>query len=114
MGNRIWFVAALLSCGGSLSGATFTIDNRTFTVPDGFIIEKIAGPPLVDRPITADFDEQGNFYVSDSSGSTAPTKQQLEQKPHRIVKLSDSDGDGKFDKQSVYADKMMFPEGTMW
>src|SRR5678815_1387781 len=94
--------------------ATFTIDNRTFTLPDGFTIEKIAGPPLVDRPITADFDEQGNFYVSDSSGSSAPTKQQLAEKPHRIVKLSDTDGDGKFDKRTVYADKMMFPEGTMW
>jgi putative membrane-bound dehydrogenase-like protein len=96
------------------SAATFKIDNRTFTLPDGFAIEKIAGPPLVDRPITADFDEQGNIYIADSSGSTAPTKQQLEQKPHRIVKLTDSDGNGKFDKQTVFADKMMFPEGTMW
>jgi len=93
---------------------TIKIDNRTFTIPDGFTIEKIAGPPLVDRPITADFDEQGNFYVSDSSGSSAPTKQQLAEKPHRILKLTDTDGDGKFDKQTVFADKMMFPEGTMW
>jgi putative membrane-bound dehydrogenase-like protein len=107
-------VIALLLLANGLWAGTFTIDNRTFTLPDGFTIEKIAGPPLVDRPMTADFDEQGNFYVSDSSGSTAPTKQQLAEKPHRIVRLSDTDGDGKFDKQTVYADKMMFPEGTMW
>src|SRR3954462_3637522 len=94
--------------------ATFTIGDRTFTLPDGFTIEKIAGPPLVDRPITADFDEQGNLYISDSSGSSAPTKQQLVDKPHRIVKLTDTDGDGIFDKQTIFADKMMFPEGTMW
>ena len=37
--------------------------------PDGFTIERIAGPPLVDRPIVADFDEQGRLYVADSSGS---------------------------------------------
>src|ERR1044071_5089853 len=85
--------------------ASFTIGDRTFTLPDGFTIEKIAGPPLVDRPITADFDEQGNIYISDSSGSSAPTKQQLIDKPHRIVRLTDSDGDGIFDKQTVFADK---------
>ena len=33
--------------------------ERTFVVPRGFVIEKVAGPPLVDRPITCDFDEQG-------------------------------------------------------
>ena len=41
-------------------------------------------------------------------------KKQLAEKPHRIVRLEDSDGDGKFDKRTVFADKMMFPEGTMW
>src|SRR2546423_8039796 len=114
MKYRIALLIVLFLLARGTSAATFKIDNRAFTLPDGFTIEKIAGPPLVDRPITADFDERGNFYVSDSSGSSAPTKQQLAEKPHRIVKLTDSDGDGKFDKQTVFADKMMFPEGTMW
>ena len=50
----------LLLIGHGVWAGTFKIDNRTFTLPDGFTIEKIAGPPLVDRPITGDFDEQGN------------------------------------------------------
>jgi hypothetical protein len=29
------------------------------------------------------------------------------------VRLEDTDGDGKFDKSTVFADKMMFPEGAM-
>ena len=33
-------------------------------------IELAAGPPLVDFPITIDFDEQGRLYVSESSGSS--------------------------------------------
>ena len=82
--------------------------------PTGFTIERIAGPPLVDRPITAAFDDQGRLYVADSSGSNDNVKKQLAEKPHRIVRLEDSDGDGKFDKQTVFADRMMFPEGTMW
>ena len=72
---------------------------------------EVAGPPLVDRPITADFDEQGRLYVADSSGSNDKVEKQLAEKPHRIVRLEDTDGDGRFDKSTVFADKMMFPEG---
>jgi putative membrane-bound dehydrogenase-like protein len=91
-----------------------TVNNRTFHLPDGFTIELAAAPPLADRPIICDLDEQGRLYVADSSGSSAKVQQQLEQRPHRIVRLEDTDGDGVFDKQTVFADKMMFPEGAMW
>ncbi len=90
------------------------LGGHTFTLPEGFEIEQIAGPPLVNRPIVADFDEEGRLYVADSSGSNDPVKVQLEKKPHRIVRLESSRGDGKFDKASTFADQMMFPEGVMW
>src|SRR5918996_1495522 len=83
-------------------------------VPPGFIVERVAGPPLVDRPIVADFDEEGRLYVADSSGSNDPVQKQLAEKPHRIVRLEDKDGDGRFDSSVVFADRMMFPEGAMW
>ena len=70
-------------------------------------------PPLVDRPIVADFDEEGRLYVADSSGSNDKVELQLAN-PHRIVRLEDTNGDGRFDTSVVFADKMMFPEGTMW
>src|SRR4029078_4261295 len=84
------------------------------TVPPGFVVEVVAGPPLVNRQIVADFDDQGRLYVADSSGSNDKVDKQLEDRPHRIVRLEDSDGDGRFDKSVVFADRMMFPEGTMW
>src|SRR5215204_1870732 len=84
------------------------------TVPPGFQVELVAGPPLVNRPIVADFDEQGRLYVADSSGSNAKVEVQLEERSHRIVRLEDTNGDGRFDKSVVFADRMMFPEGTMW
>src|SRR5262245_60489165 len=90
------------------------LNGHTFTLPAGFEIELAAGPPLVDRPITADFDEQGRLYVSDSSGSNENVQEQLKKRPHRILRLEDTDGDGKFDKRTIFANKMMFPEGTMW
>jgi putative membrane-bound dehydrogenase-like protein len=88
--------------------------DPVLTVPPGFVIERVAGPPLVDRPIVADFDHEGRLYVADSSGSNDKVEKQLAEKPHRIVRLEDTDGDGIFDASAVFADRMMFPEGAMW
>lgn len=90
------------------------LNGHVFSLPDGFSIELVAGPPLVNRPITASFDDDGRLYVSDSSGTNDPVQKQLADKPHRVVRLEDTDGDGKFDKSLVFADKLMFPEGTLW
>ncbi|HLN30876.1 MAG TPA: PVC-type heme-binding CxxCH protein [Gemmataceae bacterium] len=90
------------------------LNGHTFTLPVGFEIEVVAAPPLVDRPIVADFDEQGRLYVADSSGSNDKVQQQLANKPHRILRLEDTKGNGAFDRRTVFADKMMFPEGVMW
>ena len=87
--------------------------SQVLKVADGFEVERVAGPPLVDRPIVADFDEQGRLYVADSSGSNDKVQKQLAEKPHRIVRLEDTNGDGRFDKSIVFADRMMFPEGAM-
>lgn len=90
------------------------LNGHLFTLPDGFEIEVAAKLPLVDRPITMDFDELGRLYVADSSGSNDPVQKQLANPTHRIVRLEDTDGDGRFDKRVIFADKMMFPEGTLW
>ena len=92
----------------------FKLGDRTLKVPAGFTIEPVAGPPLVDRPITAAFDEEGRLYIADSSGSNDNVQKQLAERPHRIVRLEDRDGDGRFDTRTIFADRMMFPEGTMW
>jgi putative membrane-bound dehydrogenase-like protein len=96
------------------SAADFKFGARTITVPDGFEVEWIAGPPLVQRPVAADFDDQGRLYVADSSGSNDAPEKQLQDKPHRVVRLEDTHGDGTFDKSTVFAEKMMFPAGAMW
>ena len=84
------------------------------TVPEGFEVQLVAGPPLVERPIVADFDERGRLYVADSSGSNDKTDVQVVERPHRVMQLTDDDGDGRFDRSTVFADRMMLPEGTMW
>ncbi len=113
---RRWFVAIACMLVGTLSAAAgeFPIGEHVFTLPDGYEIEQIVGPELVERPITIDFDEQGSMYAADSSGSNDPPSKQVENPTHRIIKLIDRDGDGRFDERTIFADKMMFPEGTMW
>jgi putative membrane-bound dehydrogenase-like protein len=90
------------------------LNGHTFTIPAEMEIELVAGPPLVSRPITADFDEEGRLYVAESAGAIDKTDIQMQKKPHRVLRLEDTDGDGKFDKSTVFADKLSFPEGTLW
>ncbi|NBS33900.1 MAG: hypothetical protein EBS83_14130 [Planctomycetia bacterium] len=44
-------VAALGSLHATVA-ATFDFDGLPMTVPDGFLIERIAAPPLVERPVS--------------------------------------------------------------
>lgn len=90
------------------------VAGKRFHLPPDFTMSLAASPELVPRPITAALDELGRLYVSDSSGTNDPVEVQLAQKPHRILRLEDTDMDGDFDRSTLFADGMMFPEGTMW
>lgn len=89
-------------------------DAPPFSVPEGFTIELVAGPPLVERPIMASFDDRGRLYVSDSAGVNVKGSELIKDPPHRIRLLEDTDGDGKFDTSKVWADKLVFPQGLLW
>lgn len=89
-------------------------ERPPLTVPEGFVVERVAGPPLVERPIMACFDDQGRLYVTDSAGVNLKGSELLKDPPHRIRRLEDTDGDGAFDKSSVWADKLVFPQGLLW
>lgn len=94
--------------------ATTALDGHNFTVPAGFTIERAAGPPLIKLPITADFDEQGRLYVAEAGGAITKPEVQAQDPAHRVVRLVDVDGDGRYDKSTIFAEGVAFPEGTMW
>ncbi len=115
MKKTLWLGTVLLATSAlSMEAAQFKFGEQTLIVPDGFEVELVAGTNLVKRPISMSYDEKGRLYVTDSSGSSEKGPKQLEDKSHRILRLEDTDGDGKFDKSSVFADKVMFPEGCLW
>lgn len=85
-----------------------------FTVPPGFVVERIAGPPLVEHPMFACFDDRGRLYVADSRGIN-PKGAQLDRQPvHVIRRLESSRGDGRFDQGTIFADQLTYPEGVLW
>jgi putative membrane-bound dehydrogenase-like protein len=88
--------------------------SRDVTLPVGFVIEKIAGAPLVKHPLHITFDEQGRAYVTEMAGVNRNGKELEKELPNGIKRLIDTDGDGKFDNATMFADKMTFPGGILW
>lgn len=76
-------------------------------------IESVATPELIKWPIVADWDGQGRLVVAECGGVAKPIAEHNKQLLHRIVRLVDTNGDGKFDKRVIAADKLAFPEGVL-
>src|SRR5215470_10678943 len=90
------------------------LNGQTFTLPEGFTIELAAGPPLISRPISSDFDEEGRLYVTEAPADVSREDVAKQKKLFRVLRLKDSKGDGHFDKSTVFADELPFTEGAMW
>src|SRR6516225_2188537 len=88
--------------------------GQRFQGPKGFVIEKVAGPPLVRYPLFASFDDRGRLYVAEGTGTNLPGDQLAKKKLGRILLLEDTDGDGKFDTSTVFVDQLVFPQGVLW
>ena len=85
-----------------------------FRLPPGFIVQKVAGPPLVRYPLFAAFDDRGRLYVAEGTGTNLPGAELREKKLGRVLRLEDANGDGTFDKSTVFADGLVFPQGVLW
>jgi putative membrane-bound dehydrogenase-like protein len=113
--NAATVALAVVAVGAAVAqGADAPSQPALPSVPPRFSVELAAGPPLVERPIAASFDDEGRLYVTESSGSNEPVAKQLEERPHRIVRLEDTDGDGRFDRRVVFADRMMWLQGALF
>lgn len=105
---------ALIALAGGARAASFKFATQTLTVPAGFTVEQVTAPPLVNRPISIAFDDEGRLYATDSSGLSDRAPVQFAQKPHRVVRLEDADGDGRYERSTVFAENMMFPQGALF
>ncbi|HVX63109.1 MAG TPA: PVC-type heme-binding CxxCH protein [Pirellulales bacterium] len=82
---------------------------KTFQVQPGFRVEQLAAEPLVNDPVAMCFDENGRLYVVEMRGYSEQPDEMLSQ----IRLLEDADGDGRFDKSTVFADKLSWPTAVI-
>jgi putative membrane-bound dehydrogenase-like protein len=85
-----------------------------FSVPPGYVAERIAAPPLVVHPMFACFDDRGRLFVAGSSGHNLNPQQLTARPPDTIRCLEDTDGDSVFDRSTVFADGLTYPQGVLW
>lgn len=83
-------------------------------LPEGYKLEVAAAAPLVTHPIMGCLDDRGRLFVGDAVGVNWNKAQLEASPPNRILMLEDTDKDGSFDKSTVFADKMTFPQGACW
>src|SRR5262249_27502190 len=77
---------------------------RHLHVPEGFEVQLYAAEPDIARPIAMSWDERGRLWIAETVDY--PNNLQEPGKGHDRIKIcEDTDGDGRADKFSVFADK---------
>ena len=84
--------------------------QKAFVTRAGFTVELVASEPLIESPVAFDWDANGRLWVVEMrdypngmDGKGAPGG--------RIKVLTDEDGDGRYDKATLFADGLSFPTG---
>ncbi|MDB6064715.1 MAG: dehydrogenase [Pedosphaera sp.] len=85
---------------------------KTFKLAPGFRIELVASEPLIEDPVAIAFGPDGRIWVVEMRGFMPNVDGTGEDQPvGRVVVLEDTDGDGKMDKRTVFADGLVMPRG---
>ena len=83
------------------------LERKSFIVAPGFEVNLYAADPLLAKPIQMNFDPQGRLWVA--SSEVYPQIKPGQVANDKIVVLEDTDGDGKADKTTVFADGLLIP-----
>jgi len=79
--------------------------RKTFVVKEGFDLQLTAAEPLVMDPVAMCFDEFGRLFVVEMIGYSERQHEKL----GRVRQLVDTNGDGRFDKSTLFADGLAWP-----
>ncbi len=79
---------------------------------EGFQAELVAAEPLLESPVAIDWDGSGRLWVVEMNGY--PLGMDGKGKPGgRVRVLEDTNGDGRYDKSTLFADGLNFPTGLL-
>ena len=87
-------------------------EMKTFFLPPGYHAELVASEPMVVDPIAIDWDADGRMWVIEQLAYMPEINPSIarEHEPIcRIVVIEDTNGDGKMDKRTVFADGLVLP-----
>jgi mono/diheme cytochrome c family protein len=83
---------------------------KTFHMAPGYQVQLVASEPLVQDPIVAEFDGDGRLWVVEMQGYAVGQKMvNMEEPVGDVAILEDTDGDGIYDKRTVFQDKLILP-----
>ncbi len=102
-------VGAVTALGAADRALTPEEALKSFRFERGLRIELVAAEPTVVAPVAMAFDERGRMFVAENRGY--PTNAGPAQGV--IALLEDADGNGSFEKRTVFADGLTFPNGVM-
>jgi mono/diheme cytochrome c family protein/glucose/arabinose dehydrogenase len=85
-------------------------EMTTFSLPPGYRVELVASDPMIESPILMDFDPDGRLFVLEMLTFLPDTSGRDSREPlNRVSVLEDTNGDGKMDKKTVFADRLSMP-----
>src|SRR5207248_2386444 len=82
---------------------------EVMTVPDGFTVKLFAGEPDVHQPIAFCTDDRGRVWVAEAY--SYPVRRPDGEARDRILIFEDTDGDGHFDKKTVFMEGLNLVSG---
>ncbi|MFM9001146.1 MAG: dehydrogenase, partial [Opitutia bacterium] len=83
---------------------------KSFTVASGYRVELVAAEPLVRHPTVLQFGPDGRLWVVEMTGYMEDYDGTTEDQPKgAVVSLTDTDGDGRMDKRTVFLDNIILP-----
>ena len=106
----ICFILSLIifSCKTDFKETKIAIDN--YKIEPGFELEVIAAEPLLNTPVTMDFDDKGRIWVAEMPGFMSNIDGSGENLPNGSIKiLEDRDEDGVMDHAKIFLDSLVMP-----
>ena len=87
------------------------LERKTFIVDEGFEVNLFAGDPQMAKPIQMNFDARGRLWIA--SSEVYPHIKPGQAASDKILVLEETNGDGKSDKTTVFADGLLIPTGVL-